>query len=287
MNRFTFEEFQKLLVDSFERINNEFRSNNIFWWANSGTLLGTIRDGGMIDWDDDMDMSMFNIDFFQNKDKIISILDSMNWELADASEIKGLDVMRLFSKEKIIVEYKGNEYITKPYIDIMISVPTKGNSKIKSTLWSVACNYAWIYGNFYFILPKMGWIKGKKVKIGFIRNFLAFLSKVITFPFMFWVPIYQNKKLKKIINDSDYYQPFYCWNNKGLNYRYKNKNENFITKDFNGIQINVPKKYEQELEIWYGSSWKELPINEKRIPHNLLLTPNNGTDYKINPFLIK
>lgn len=287
MNKYTFREFQKILVDSFEKINREFEANDIFWWANSGTLLGTIRDQGLIDWDDDMDMSMFNIDFFNNRDKIVDILNSMNWELADASKIMGLDVMRLFSKEKIIVEYEGEEYVTKPHIDIMISVPVKKINKFSYGLWSIACNYSWIYGNFYNTLPKLGWIKGKKVKIGFLRNFGAFLSKVITFPFMFWVPIYQNRKLKKIKKNFEIYQPFYCWNNKGLNYNYFEKENNFLKKTFNNIKINVPSNYEDELKIWYGENWKSLPNTDKRVPHNLLLTPNNGREYKINPFLIK
>lgn len=287
MKKYTFREFQELLINSFSTINSEFNSNEIFWWANSGTLLGATRDGGLIDWDDDIDMSMFNIDFFENKDKIISILDSINWELADASEILGLDVMRLFSKEKIIVEYQGSEYITMPHIDIMISVPTKKINKVRSLFWSVKCNYSWIYGNFYNILPKYGWIKKKKVKIGFFRNLLVFLSKIITFPFLFWVPYFQNSKLKKIDEKANHYQPFYCWNNRGLNYLYNNKEENFEKIDFNKTLINIPKNYKKELGIWYGNNWMELPEEENRIPHNLLLTPNNGTNYKIIPFLIK
>lgn len=287
MNKYSFDEFQSLLLDSFKNINSEFIKNEIFWWANSGTLLGAARDGEIIPWDDDIDMSMFNIDFFDNKEKIESILDSMNWELADASKIFGLDVMRFFSKEKIIVIYEGEEYITKPYIDIMISVPTKRVSKLRSSLWTIACNYSWIYGNFYNILPKLGWIKGKRVKIGFLRNFGAFFSKVITFPFMFWVPIYQNRKLKKVKRKSNHYQPFYCWNNKGLSYKYNNHDEQFTKLTLNGIEINVPMEYEKELEIWFGPNWRMQPPIEKRVAHNIMLTPNNGTKYKINPFLIK
>ncbi len=286
MRKISFEEFQKELINSLKHFNSKFNDQDVFWWANSGTMLGAVRNGKAIPWDDDADMSMFNDDFFSNKDKMQSIAEKINFEVVDPTENSGLDVARLFSKEFILVEYKGETFMTKIYIDIMLAIPSKKKSKIKSMWWEIINKYSWIYGNFYNILPKVGWVNKRKVKIGWWRNFLVFFSKVITFPFMWWVPISQNRHLKKKPNKKNTYQLFYCYNNKGVVFK---KDEDLFTEvSFEGFELNVPKNYEEELLIWFGKTWKELPKEEDRIPHNLILTPYTGKEkYKIKPFLIK
>ncbi len=282
----SFNEYQKLLKENFEKINSFFNEHKIFWWANSGTLLGAIRDKDLIAWDDDIDMSMFNIDFIQKKEQIKLFLEKIGWELCDATKKYGLDVVRMFSKEKILVSYKGKTYVQKLHIDIMIAVPSKGSSKLKSHIHSTICNYSWIYGDFYRVLPYYGLINGEVKRINFFINLFIFIIKILTFPFLFWAPLYQNYKLKKINQKSNYYQYFYCWNNKGLGFEYKNKNKNFKKVPFGNTEILIYKNFESELEEYYGPKWNLLPDKEKRIPHNMVLTPNDR-EYKISPFLIK
>lgn len=48
------------LLDKFKDVCTKY---NLTWWVDSGTLLGTLRDGKMIPWDDDIDVVMPREDY--------------------------------------------------------------------------------------------------------------------------------------------------------------------------------------------------------------------------------
>lgn len=67
--------------------------NNVHYWVCHGTLLGLIRDKNLIEWDHDIDIALWKLDY--SKNKIIEIMTSVGFTLVNYGE--GFDFLK-FSK---------------------------------------------------------------------------------------------------------------------------------------------------------------------------------------------
>jgi lipopolysaccharide cholinephosphotransferase len=61
------------LCDMLKLVIDKFDNEGIEYWADGGTLLGAVRNQGIIPWDDDVDIGCFNKD----KKKIQKVLDDI------------------------------------------------------------------------------------------------------------------------------------------------------------------------------------------------------------------
>ena len=73
----TVKDKQKILLDIMKDIDRFCRANHIPYSISSGTLLGAVRHGGFIPWDDDADMFMLREDF----DRFVSTYNSDKYHL--------------------------------------------------------------------------------------------------------------------------------------------------------------------------------------------------------------
>lgn len=288
MEKVTFKEYQEILMNSFEMINSFFISENIKWWAHSGTLLGAARESDLIEWDDDIDMTMTIDDWVKNKQKILSFLEANEWEGFCSIETRGLDATRFFSKKKLIVKYNGEEYITKPFIDVMLSIPKDKISRAQRKRWSIFNQYNFIFSNRYRLVPYYGWYKGKIKKIGPLKNLFVFAQKILFYPLTFWIPIRKKRFLKKKSYFSKKVAMYYNYDNKGVIYDLDKIN---TKHKFGNTEIYSSDDWENELNLWFGGKdkWKNLPPELNRVPHHLLLTKKDGKNdhkYKIAPYII-
>ena len=77
MQELTLKETQAIILDIMKDIDRFCRENNIPYSISSGTLLGAVRHGGFIPWDDDADIFMLRKDF----DRFVKIYKSNRYNL--------------------------------------------------------------------------------------------------------------------------------------------------------------------------------------------------------------
>lgn len=87
---------KKIAEEWLIKINQLIVDNKIDAFISSGTLLGLVRDGGIIEWDDDVDFAVSHKDYEKLKTILVSFLQNINYEnyLINLTSIKmqGIDV---------------------------------------------------------------------------------------------------------------------------------------------------------------------------------------------------
>lgn len=284
MRRITYEQYKTELVDFFKKINNSFILNNIFWWAHSGTLLGSVRNKKIIPWDDDIDMAMTCFDFYQNLDIIKGIGIDLNYKIADKCNFNGLNNSRLISNERIIVVYEDVEYITSLFIDIMIAIPIKKENRIRNYYWFLSCRWSILFSSFWKPLPDYRLKSNTAVKIPWIIHIIVWLSRLLVFPLYISI-IFEKRLIIKSakIKTNNKLALHYGWSHINIIYNMAE----FHLSTIEGVSINIPTNWNEELTKRYGKNYMIPPKQEFRRPHHIILTPNNKKKWNIFPYIIK
>ena len=101
--------FLNELYMMMKNITRYFKDNNIKYFADGGTLLGIIRDGGQIKHDNDIDFGMFETDFI----KLLKCKNEIESKFDYALRYENY-MLKIFSKEPCLNE---NLY---PCIDVFV-----------------------------------------------------------------------------------------------------------------------------------------------------------------------
>ena len=246
---------QKMMLKDFIKICED---NDILYFAIGGTLLGTIRHGGFIPWDDDIDLLMFRKDFEklnkimgENPNEKYSLFNVLNEETYHYTwarfNLKNTEIREWWADQ---VDYKPNIFMD---IFIMDNIP---DNKIKRFIhrWrSFTLNQLVQYSLIKFENES----RAKEI----IQHLAYYILKIIPIS-----PMTIKKRCVKIyMKYEDIECKEVCDFPSLMNMPIYNPKDFLPVKKlkFDDIEINVPKDYDKILTKLYGN-YMELPPEDKR-----------------------
>lgn len=246
---------QKMMLKDFIKICEE---NDITYFVNGGTLLGTIRHGGFIPWDDDIDLMMFRKDF-EKLNKIMSETPNDKYHLLNVlnEETYHYTFARVNLKNTLLEEWwaKQVDYDTNIFMDIFI-LDNLPDNKIIKFIHKWRCSIL----NQLVMYSLIKFENESKLK-QIIQQLIYYFLKII--------PISPNTLKKRCLKAYRKYEdydseelcdfPAVC----GLPIYKRNDWLPPKKAKFENIEVNVPNNPNAILTIIYGNYMK-LPPEDKR-----------------------
>lgn len=266
LNAFELRQAQKIMLYISKNIHRVCVKHNIKYWLDWGSLLGCIRHGGFIPWDDDMDICMLREDY----EKFLKVAQD---ELGDEFFVQhsGSDPRFPFVYTKVRLEgtcwksYHWKDANLKSYgiwVDIfpMDSYPKSRFMVRFITFWKS------------FYKHTIGWSYGHRSPHPIkkhIQHLMAILLPVKVAKFL----VFSLVKSLKLYKNSGYHGMF-CMNTA----RSLCRTEVFrklVLKKFEDTEFYIPENYEERLTGLYGDYMK-LPPPELRINYHKIIKLDFG-----------
>ena len=240
------------MLSEFVRICDK---HGIKYFVQGGTLLGTVRHGGFIPWDDDVDVSLHRDDY----EKFIAVAQK---ELPDYYFLQTKDTDP---------EYPNN----------FAKIRDSRTTFIESSAKKLNINH----GVYIDIFPLDNYPSGKKAKVyelkkklltqriykAFYMPHMSFIAKIITMITMILFPslrdaVDKREKLFKSVPYSDrVVNNSGAWLDKEIIPR--EWVQDTIQMEFEGIKVNVSDKFDEWLTYVYGD-YMSLPPENERVGHH-------------------
>ncbi|TDT50826.1 LicD family protein [Fonticella tunisiensis] len=271
----TLRQAQLIILRILKIVDYICRKHNISYWLESGTLLGAVRHGGFIPWDDDIDIGMTREDY----NRFLSIAkdelpDDLFVENLDTTEYAGNTWTQIKDrKSKIVIWGQENQH-PGLYIDIF---PYDSYSSNPFRRVFIEKLYKLLYINVYAINAplKKPYFKGKNAVI----NAIKLLLKMVFFVFAIFNKdvIYKlnlktrDKRIKRMDKNP---KINYGYGTDVLNWDKVFKAEKIFplkTMKFEDGEFLVPNDVDYVLRVFFGDDYMQLPPESKRVYHNKMI----------------
>lgn len=247
MKEYTLSEVQEITTDILRNVADTAEKEDLTYFAIFGTLLGTIRHGGPIPWD-------YDVDLYVPENEIEHFVEVLEKRLPDRYWVNYRNeggVPQKFPR----IGLKGYE-TEMLHVDIFRMVAVPDDEKEEETLWKRARFWSKIWKakvidpDYYYRSAK------RRIQAKLVKVFFAPLS------------------LEKVVAKMDGACRVYTvgeTKNVGNAFRVK-MNRRYPTSYFSGhllkpycdFQIRVPLQYEEILKTTYGDYMKFPPESERR-----------------------
>lgn len=249
-----------------EIVDKICRRHNIEYWIDGGTLLGAVRHGGFIPWDDDIDIGMMEEEFEKFKKVINELPEDLFFQTPETENTPN-PTPKIIDYNSLYIEplYDFNKNYQKGiFIDIFpkILYPNAPKRILKKTLKCISKSYAILHAKHYYS----------------IRSFSEFLY--------FGIQYFLNKTIWMVLNlifkKGKYIGEINPLNGPGYIHTLKST---FPLKliEFEGRTFLGPNNPDLYLIERYGD-YKQIPPPEKRQIHGLfyiaeLIQKNENVSY--------
>ena len=238
---------QLRMLEMLNYIDEVCKKYNIKYWLSSGTLLGAVRHGGFIPWDDDLDIEMLKEDF----EKFVNVMmqeENKNYTLqihkTDSNYFAPYGKMR--DLHSYLKEVNTNDLYYKYhgiYIDIFVLEPS-------SSYWLTRLSSG-IQGKAFYT---MNTIKLEKLRKMITKCFYLIIYNFI-FPCLSFLSKIGAKTQLRHVHGSCFLRPRYSTDIFPLD-----------KLEFEGALFPVPWNYDSCLRNIYGN-YMELPDLDKIEKH--------------------
>lgn len=241
--------------------------HNISYCAVAGTVLGAVRHGGYIPWDDDLDIAMPRADYERflehAKDELDERFFLQNFETEQTCVNYFTKIRRngtLFVQESDVkVDMHRGIFIDIFPLDKLPSDEAEQKSFRKKQSFIYQC---YIAKSTCGTMGSTQSLKGKIKKL--IRTSLHVLTSVVPKKKLYGKLDLLLKKYNS--SDSEFLMQSPEYASNGLVHP-AHLLFPTVEHNFEGMTIKIPGKYHEYLSLRYGDDYMELPPEEKRINH--------------------
>lgn len=250
-----FNEVRVLQKEILESVHSFCIDNNIQYFLSDGTLLGAVRHGGYIPWDDDIDITMPRKDY----ERFIRKFKHPRYNVVSLSNSKGyyLPFAKVIDNQTFLIENVSEKFQIGVNIDVFPLDNIPSDIKEKERLIKKRKRYSWCYNH-----KNRPVHSGKtwKSKIRILINNLFFsrffrIQNIIEKIAILAKNWDNSNSDEKAILSFPIYSP--------VIYPAELFNE-YIDIEFEGRKYRTIKDYKEYLTLTFGN-WRKLPPEKHRV----------------------